>query len=296
MRGVQVLFTGLAVAVLSTPTLSAQGTQPQRAPQARQDRVQMPRAGAVSMIGIRMSDVTADNMKTLKVSKVEGAVVEAVNSNSPAAAAGLRENDVIVTFDGERVRSASHLTRLVGETPAGREVAFSVMREGRKMDLQIKPEAGDWFDPRFGGMIDGEQIREYAEQAGRAAREMSRNVPEMMEGMRESMSSRGRLGATVQGVSPDLAEYFGVKSGVLVAGVAQNSAAAKAGLKAGDIITAVDGKVVASPSELIRALPTGEGSQDVNLTIVRDKKEQKMTVVLAPGSGGRNRTRRGQPV
>ena len=84
------------------------------------------------MIGVRLSDVTAENMKTLKLSKAEGAVVESVNPNSPAATAGLREKDVIIQFDGERVRSASHLSRLVAETPAGREVMFSVMRDGKQ--------------------------------------------------------------------------------------------------------------------------------------------------------------------
>lgn len=290
----------VAVAAVAVPAASAEATaveaQGRRAPQAeRAERVQMPRAGAVSMIGVRLSDVTADNMKTLKVSKLEGAVVESVNPNSPAATAGLREKDVIVQFDAERVRSASHLTRLVAETPAGREVTLSVMRDGRRTDLRIKPEAGPgWFDPRFGGMMDQDHWREYAEQAERAAREMSRNLPEMMEGMRGGRAHRGRLGVTVQELSPDLAEYFGVKSGVLVASVAADSAAAKAGLKAGDVITAVDGKPVSSPAELIRALPAGEGSHDVNLTVVRDKKELTLKATLQPASPGR--VRPGRPV
>lgn len=286
MRSLKDLMTGVAVAAVAIAGLPAVQAQGRRAPQPeRSERVQMPRAGAVSMIGVRLSDVTADNMKTLKVSKLEGAVVESVNPNSPAATAGLREKDVIVQFDAERVRSASHLTRLVAETPAGREVTLSVMRDGRRTDLRIKPEAGTiWFDPRFGGMIDvdQDQWREYAEQAGRAAREMQRNLPDMMEGMRGGMASRGRLGATVQDMSPDLAEYFGVKSGVLVASVAPDSAAVKAGLKAGDVITAVDGKTVTSPAELLRALPTGDGSLDVNLTVVRDKKELTLKATLTP--------------
>jgi serine protease Do len=276
------LMIALMAVAVAGPAATAQERRP---PDSQSGRVQMPRVGAVSMIGVRLGDVTAENMKTLKLSKAEGAVVESVNPNSPAATAELRERDVIVLFDGERVRSATHLTRLVSETPAGREVALTVVRDGRRTDLKITPQAGrGWFDPRFGGMvdIDQEQLREYAEQAGRAAREMSRNFPEMMEGMRGGVANRGRLGATVQEVTPDLAEYFGVKSGVLVASVVQGSAAAAAGLKAGDVITAVDGKAIATPSELIRALPTDEGSHDVTLTVVRDKKELTLKATLQP--------------
>jgi S1-C subfamily serine protease len=293
MRGLRVLFIGLVIAALYVPAAQTQTRRGQQRQQGAQ--VQMPRMGAVSMIGVRLSDVTADNMKTLKVSRIEGAVVEGVNPNSPAATAGLHEKDVIVQFDGERVRSASHLTRLVNETPAGREVTLSVMRDGRRSDLRIKPEAGtSWFDPRFGGMIDQEQWREYAEQAGRAAREMSQNLPEMMPGMRGEMVwrlGRGRLGATVQELTPELAEYFGVKSGTLVTTVAQDSPAGKAGLKAGDVITAVDGKSIATPGELLRALPARDQARDVSLTVVRDKKEMTLTVSLAPA-----RQQQGRPI
>jgi serine protease Do len=71
-----------------------------------------------------------------------------------------------------------------------------------------------------------------------------------------------------------------VKSGVLVASVQKDSAAEKAGLKAGDVITAVDGRDVASASELTRALPSGNGSHDVNLQVVREKKELKIKAML----------------
>lgn len=291
MRVLTILLTGLTVAAVSVPAVQAQTEQ-------RTERVQMPRAGR-SSIGVRLSDVAADQVKTYKLSKAEGAVVEAVNPNSPAATAGFHEKDVIVEFDGEHVRSASHLTRLVAETPVGRDVAVIVMRDGRRTNLHLTTEAGNansWFDPTLGGRIDRDQMRDAAEQAGRAAREMGRNIPDMMEGMRNGMSNRGRLGVSVQEVTPELAEYFGVKSGVLVASVSADSAAAKAGLKAGDVITAVDGKAVSTPAELVKALPTGDGPHDVNLTFVRDKHERSVKATLEPAAPrDRSTPRRGQP-
>ena len=193
---------------------------------------------------------------------------------------GLKVLDVIVEFDGERVRSARHLTRLVGETPVGRDVELTVLRDGRKTELHIKPEAGNWFTPQLGGVVDPQQMREWGQQMGQAAREMaaremSRTLPEMA-----GIRSRGRLGATIQELTPELADYFGVKSGVLVASVQKDSAAEKAGLKAGDVITAVDGHSVATPPALVGALPTGDGSHDVTLTVTRDKKELTLKATL----------------
>src|SRR6187401_2820200 len=129
------------------------------APEHAQTRVDLPRAGAVSVIGVRLADVTAEDAKALKLPRVEGAIVESVNPNTPASAAGVRQKDVIVEFDGERVRGALHLSRLVSETPVGRDVTFAVMRDGRKSEMHLKTEAGSWFDPRLGGMIDSERMR-----------------------------------------------------------------------------------------------------------------------------------------
>jgi serine protease Do len=281
------LFSGLLVAMLVAPTLDA---QTRRVPQTRDGgRLEFPLARSVSMIGVRLSDVTAENMSTLKLSRAEGAVIESVNPNSPAATANLREKDVVIQFDGERVRSASHLTRLVHETPAGREVVMTIMRDGRRTEARITPVASEagWFDPQLGDLIDSEEIRRRMEEAGR---EIGRRIPDAMEGMREGMlTNRARLGASVQAVSGDLAAYFGVKTGLLVSSVTPDSPAGKAGLRAGDVITAVDGKPVASRRDLMAALPAADAPRDVTLTIMRDKKEMtlKTTVGGTPPTGVR---------
>jgi serine protease Do len=289
MRGIRTLFVMLSMTAVAVAAMHAQS---HRADPTPQGTVQMPRPGRMSgsMIGIRLADVSADDVKSLKLSKAEGAMVESVSPNSPASTAGIRAKDVIVEFDGEHVRSARHLTRLVSETPAGREVGVIVMRDGKKTELHVKPEADSRFNPQFGAMIDPEQMRDFGEQVGRAARDMSRNFPDMV-----GLANHGRLGASVQELSPELAAYFGVKSGLLVAGVEKNSAAEKAGLKAGDVITAVDGHSVTTPAELIGALPTGNGSHDVNLDVMREKKELKLRATVEPASQ-RTRIRRGERV
>ena len=88
-------------------------------------------------IGVAIRDLEGDQARTMS-----GAVVSDVREDSPAAKAGIKDGDVIVEFDGERVRSARHLSRIVGETAPGRPVKAVVEREGRRVDLQVTPEAG----------------------------------------------------------------------------------------------------------------------------------------------------------
>jgi serine protease Do len=90
---------------------------------------------------------------------------------------------------------------------------------------------------------------------------------------------RGRLGIGIQPLTPQLGEYFGAKEGVLVTTVEPDSPAAKAGLKAGDVITAVGDTAVSTPSELTRAIRQAEGEQ-VSITYYRDKKSAKTTATL----------------
>jgi serine protease Do len=91
-------------------------------------------------------------------------------------------------------------------------------------------------------------------------------------------SGRGRLGVRVQDLSEELAGYFGVKSGVLVAGVEPDAPAAKAGVKAGDVITAVNGQTIADPSELRREVAKIDDGKTADLAVTRDKKALTLKV------------------
>jgi hypothetical protein len=94
-------------------------------------------------------------------------------------------------------------------------------------------------------------------------------------------STRGRLGVQIESLSPQLAEYFGVKDGgVLVSSVTQDSPAEKAGLKAGDVITSLDGDRVRDSGALMNELRDKSG--EVSVGIVRDKKESTITVTIEP--------------
>src|SRR6266568_884565 len=82
-------------------------------------------------LGVRLTDVTAEKAQELKLSGESGAIVSEVEKDSAAAKAGFEANDVIVEFDGERVRSVAQLRRLVQDTPPGRTAAVKVSRAGQ---------------------------------------------------------------------------------------------------------------------------------------------------------------------
>src|SRR5436190_4711600 len=86
----------------------------------------------------------------------------------------------------------------------------------------------------------------------------------------------GRLGVTMEDLDSQLADYFGVKEGVLVKSVAQDSVAAKAGLKAGDVITAINGRHIYDSSDVARALDRAEADGDVSIEVMREKKTQTL--------------------
>lgn len=232
-----------------------------------------------SWLGVQISDVTPERAKELKLAGEYGVVVVEVVEESPAAQAGLQANDVIVSFADERVRSAEQLRRLVRETPAGRSVSVQVSRDGQTRTLQVTPEAheAEMFMPRMRGMQP--PMPPEAPVAPMPPHAFWVETPELDV----QVYSRGpQLGISGDELTPQLAEYFGVKAGkgVLVREVLTGTAAEKAGLKAGDVIVKVDGDAVGTLGELRRALRKKREGKQASLTIVRNRAEQTISVEL----------------
>jgi serine protease Do len=223
-----------------------------------------------SAIGVTARDLRPSD----SAAKGEGVVIEEVRSDSPAARAGLKRSDIVVMFDGERVRSARQFARLVQETPAGHTVAAVVIRDGQRHELQITPAERQAAD--FG--LDTDRLREHLGDLGQYA---ARLPPMDFNFDFETPGMRGRLGITTSELGDQLATYFGAPDGaVLVAAVRDGSPAAKAGVRAGDVITNVDGEPVRSRRQLERALDASHGRSPVKLGIIRDKKA--ITIPVGP--------------
>jgi serine protease Do len=272
-------------------------------------------AGGGPRLGVQIRDVGKEDVARLKLTARNGVVIDEVMNNSAAQKAGVKAGDVVVQFDGESVRSAQQFTRLVRETAADRTVKMAVIRDGKRMDLDVTPSAADDEVSVFvGDEIRGDVEREMKDLQGRiqqyrferpAPAPMPERAPMPPGGTPQWRQERplplprgdalqwfgddatgnfvfslgrGRLGVTVQELTPELAAYFGVKDGLLVSAVQADSPAAKAGIKAGDVIGSVDGKAVAASDELIRELGGKDGEVTIGLT--RDKKLLSLKATL----------------
>jgi serine protease Do len=235
-------------------------------------------SGGGSHIGVSVREVQDADVKAGKLAAAAGAVIEEVAEDGPAAKAGLRKGDIVVEFDGERVRGVRHLTRLVQETPAGRRVNTVVVRDGQRMTLAMEPrDRGGFSFESLRGLEDWSERFSFvtpvppappARPAPPAARALPRVWPfdEMLG------RSSGRLGFRVSELSPQLAEYFGTKEGVLVTSVTDDSPAARAGLKAGDVITSLNGSSVNDPGDLRGRVQGMTDEGEFTIGVMRDKK------------------------
>ena len=245
-----------------------------------------------SRVGMVVRDVESADVAKEKLSGATGAVVTEVSKESAAQKAGIKAGDVVTSFDGERVRSARQLERLVEETPAGRTVKVAVQRAGAPVTLDVTPETPKvaQFAPGMrvmpGQGADGFRWERRA-PSPENDEDGARRAPfrfEMPAGRFDfdaepfMAASRGRLGVRVQDLSEELAGYFGVKQGVLVAGVEADAPAAKAGIKAGDVITAVNGQAITDPNELRREVAKVEDGKTADLAVTRDKKALTLKV------------------
>lgn len=219
--------------------------------------------GGRARLGVSIREVTAEKARELKLPGEYGALVTEVTEDSPAAKAGLQEDDVILKFDGERVRSASHLIRLVRETPAGRSVTLQVSRGGqtRSLTAELEERKAHFRMPRI-------------------------HIPEVDVRVMRSLGGfdrRARLGITADNLTAQLADYFGVQQGegVLVREVLTGTPAEKGGLKAGDVIVRVNDEEVGSVSQLRRALAEATREKEkLTVTVIRDRKQQALEVEI----------------
>ena len=244
-------------------------------------------AGSGARLGVALEDVRAEDLARLKLGEERGAVVKEVVKGSAAEKAGLKEDDVILSYQGERVTSAAQLRRLVRETPAGRHVAIEASRGGAVQRLTASLEAhgghelalGDEdfrFDmpdsfrfnvpvPPVPPMPPIPPMDHMFRDGERGQRFFFRDRDRLVE------TRPGRLGLTYQPISGQLARYFKVDDGaLLVTEVETDGPAAKAGLRAGDVIVKFNGKAMSDGDDLRRTLGEAPSGTDVTVTVQRD--------------------------
>lgn len=248
-----------------------------------QDRNDRPRRATLSnsgFLGVNLAEVTSDAVGRLKLREERGALITGVTTGSAASKAGLQKDDVIIKWNSETMESAGDLSRHIRKTPVGQAVKLGVMRDGREIEVNATMgDRGEYLSERS-QMRDQirEQARQVREQA-RLAREQVRQANQAVARIRQPRNYR--MGISLQSMSPQLAEYFGLKdrNGALVVFVHPDTAAAKAGIKAGDVILSIGGETVGSPFKVHQVLRSkSEGPTEVR--VMRDRQERSFTIQL----------------
>ena len=240
-------------------------------------------------LGVQTEEVTKENFAKYGLREVRGVAVEKVIEGSPAQAAGLQNGDVILAFNGEQVTSTRKLTRLLGEVSPDHQVKLTVVRSGG--EREIVATVGKRPMPKFeeGSFGTFPRVPDFPRMPGM---ERLPRVEALPPGSPDQpfvwhMGSGRRIGVGVTTLTKQLSEHFGVAGGLMINEVRADSPAAKAGLKAGDLIVEADGNEIKGEGDLIRAIQEKKDG-DVNLTIIRDRNRQTIRVTPEEVKNGFN--------
>ncbi len=226
--------------------------------------------GNGAYLGVALGDVQAEDVQKLKLPEERGALVRDVIADSAAEKAGIKDKDVILAFQGEQVQSAAHLARLVRETPPGRKVTIELSREGKPMTVTATLAeghgTGSFTMPHFEMPV------------------MPPDLPDWtMKHQFVMPHGPAKLGIEYREVSGQLGEFFKLakgETGLMVEEVDPAAPAGKAGVKAGDVITKVNGQVVKGGRDLKRAVAAAESGTGIALTVLREGKPLEIKVVV----------------
>lgn len=237
-------------------------------------------------LGVYGEDINNENMGRYRLNQARGVGITRVLADSPAEKAGLRKDDVILRLDGENVTSVRKLNRLVSEIAPDHSVKITISRNGAEQELTATMGKRSQTS-RARDLFSGEP-RAWKFESPLFDRDKFNELNKLNDNNNDLhffFSNSRRIGVSTVELTKQLADYFGVPAGkgVLVTSVVEDGPAAKAGVKAGDVITAVDGQEVDSPSDVSRVI-SSKKEGDVTLTVIRNKSQQ--TFRVTPREGG----------
>jgi len=264
------LLAGAGLTSMAQPTPPAQPVPPKA-------RGSMAFVSRGPRLGVGVMDIDPDRAKALKLKEVRGAEVTRVDEGTPAAKAGIKAGDVILEYNGQPVQGTEELIRLVRETPLGRQVKVDLWRNGAPLSVNVTVEEGalpnfDTDSWPFGGNMPSMPSMPSMPPM------LTFDIPRMV-----TVFQSAALGTDCESLANNaqLAEFFGVKDGLLVRSVAHNSPADRAGVKAGDVIVKLGEAHIATNRDLSAALRASRAAgATLPLTVVRNKHEVALTVTL----------------
>ncbi len=234
----------------------------------------------VGFLGVHGEDITSENAGRYRLSQPRGVGITQVVKDSPAEKAGLRKDDVILRLDGENVTSVRKLNRLVSEIAPDHNVRLTISRGGSEQELIAT--IGKRKNTAFARDLFSPESRAWKWEGPLTGHDTILNNNNDLTFM---LSNSRRIGVSTVALTKQLADYFGIADGrgVLVTNVSDDGPAAKAGIKAGDVITAIDGEAIDSPGDISRVI-NRKKEGEVSLTVMRNKSQQ--TFRITPSKGG----------
>jgi membrane-associated protease RseP (regulator of RpoE activity) len=232
--------------------------------------------GSQGYLGVDVTDVDQEKAQALKLKEMRGAVVTLIDHDAPAGKIGLKVNDVVLQLNGQNVEGAEQLRRMLREIPAGHTVSLEISRDGNVQTLAVEladrriMEHDVWNKIGSGGDV-------FAQGSGMGILTGGGDAPMPGGFHMPFFGSTLNVGAMVEPLTSQMAEYLGVSNGLMVKQVAHKSEAATAGIKAFDVILKVGPDAIVTLADWERALHANQG-KPVQVTILRDKKQQTLTL------------------
>lgn len=224
-------------------------------------------------LGVDFGEVDNELANALHLKDGHAAEVVMVDHDAPAVKSGLKVHDVILQLDGKSFDKVDQLRHRLHEMPAGRTITLLIDRDGTQMNVTVQ-------------LCDRALLQQQAWSKHftvappAAGQSFLGNVPSGGPGFLDNMIPRTLyVGADVNPVRTQLADYFGVKSGtgLLVESVDLGSPAWRAGLKAGDVVVKVESQQMTSKNDWLKAIRNHRG-HPVQVTVMRNKQEMVLTM------------------
>ncbi len=250
-------------------------------------------------LGIMLQDIDTTMAKAMDLDDQKGILVNEVVEDSPAEAAGLRDGDVILTFNGKNLDSSKDLTKVVRKTQPGEEVEIVVLRDGKKKTLDV--ELGEHSQKKFEFLKKKFEFMSNNQTCGSKGRTCApggnmmfghgtgnsfvwhdgdgENIELLINGFDED---RGFMGIELDDINEQMGAYFDVEDGegALVTSVNEDSAAEKAGLKAGDVIIKMGDSDIESAGDVHQALSGTKAEDEMEIKVVRKGKKKSFDITL----------------
>ena len=232
-------------------------------------------------LGINFRDVADEQVATLKLKEARGEEVILVDHDGPACKAGLKEHDVLLQINGQPIDGEEPLRRALREIPPGKWVTFVVSREGQPQTITLQLANRDTVGQE--AWDRHMTVPEPSGQSGTVGRGFfggkaltTADLPKHTV-LGSTILGASYTGALLELMGPQLADFFGAQSGLLVRAVDPSSPAGVAGMRAGDVVIKINSQPVVSSADWVKTVHENRG-RAVSIVVLRDKKEQILTM------------------